>query len=242
MPRRNIGPKLHFRKDRGSFYIVERIRGRKCQYATGTADGEEAKAIFAEWITGRRKPATGASDPAQILVADILTVYAQERGPNVVGRETLANAITWLADSFNGKTVAEAPGHVAAYLRRRNKAAGTMRRELGVLQTAINYAHQKGRLTRAVAIELPEAPASPAPNYPYNLVICRCASRRCGFATAVAHHRVITNKSICDTGWLGHSKRLSSFTILMLACAALRSRPYRLIQSLNLKHLWCLLG
>jgi integrase len=33
-----------------------------------------------------------------------------------------------------------------------------MRRELNVLRTAINYAHKHGRLTRPVAVELPEAP------------------------------------------------------------------------------------
>ena len=35
---------------------------------------------------------------------------------------------------------------------------GTVRRELGVLRAAINYAHKIGRITRPVAVELPERP------------------------------------------------------------------------------------
>ena len=48
--------------------------------------------------------------------------------------------------------------HVDAYVKRRDRAAGTVRRELGVLQAAINYAHKRGKLTQTVAVELPTAP------------------------------------------------------------------------------------
>ena len=37
-------------------------------------------------------------------------------------------------------------------------SAGTVRRELGVLRAAVNYAHRSGRITRPVAVELPERP------------------------------------------------------------------------------------
>jgi integrase len=65
-----------------------------------------------------------------------------------------------LARLLEGKTVAEARGYVETYINKRDRAPGTMRRQLGVLQAAINRAHKRGRLTRSVAIELPSVPPS----------------------------------------------------------------------------------
>ena len=54
--------------------------------------------------------------------------------------------------------MAEVPTHVDAYVNHRDRAVGTVRRELGVLQAAINFAHKRGKLTHTVAVELPAAP------------------------------------------------------------------------------------
>jgi len=158
MPRYE-GPKLRWRKARGAYYIVWTVNRRSHRYATGTADREQAEAVFAEWLQLRRKP-TGPSDPDKILVAEVLNDYAIERGPKVVGKETLANAITNLAKLWDGKTVAEIPSFVDSYIKKRDRAAGTLRRELGVLQAAINHAHKRGKLTRSVSVELPPIPPS----------------------------------------------------------------------------------
>src|SRR5262249_39803077 len=42
----------------------------------------------------------------------------------------------------------------------RGRSAGTVRRELGIVRAAINHAHREGRITRPVAVHLPERPAS----------------------------------------------------------------------------------
>lgn len=47
-------------------------------------------------------------------------------------------------------------GHQGNYVKARERSNGTARRELGVLRAAINYAHAEGRLTRTVAVHLPE--------------------------------------------------------------------------------------
>ena len=159
MSRRNQGAKLRWREDRGAFYITWTVNGRSRKRTTGTADREAAESIFAEWLHARSRP-TRPSDPAQILVTDVLNDYATERGPKIIGKETLANAVTVLARLWEGKTVAEVPAYIDTYIKRRDRAAGTVRRELGVLQAAINLGHKKGRLTRSVAVELPTAPTS----------------------------------------------------------------------------------
>lgn len=55
--------------------------------------------------------------------------------------------------------MAEAPFAATAYVEERQCSPGTTRRELGVLQAAINHAYKNGRLTRSVSVELPPSPS-----------------------------------------------------------------------------------
>src|SRR5262249_8128418 len=60
---------------------------------------------------------------------------------------------------FEGNNAADVTPQICArYAEKRGRSAGTVRRELGVLRAAINHAHRNGRLTRPVAVELPERP------------------------------------------------------------------------------------
>jgi integrase len=62
-------------------------------------------------------------------------------------------------DFFEGSTVADVTIEMCAkYNKKRGRSAGTVRRELGVLRAAINWSHKHGRLTRPVAVELPDRP------------------------------------------------------------------------------------
>jgi integrase len=160
MARRNQGPRLRHFDDRRAFYVVWTVNGRSRKLSTGTANREEAEDFFADWLQLRRRP-SGPSDPAQTLVTDILADYATDRGPQVVGKETMARSVENLARHWEGKTVAEiVPKNIATYSEARSVAAGTLRRELGVLQAAVNHGHRHGMLTRSVAVELPQAPPS----------------------------------------------------------------------------------
>ena len=46
------------------------------------------------------------------------------------------------------------------YAKQRSRSANTIRRELSVLRAAINFAHEEGRITRPVHVELPAPSAS----------------------------------------------------------------------------------
>jgi hypothetical protein len=157
MARRNQGPKLRWFAERGAYYITWTVNGRSRKRSTGTASSEEAQNIFAEWLQVRKRT-VGPSDPAQALVMDILADYITERGLKVVGQDTMARAVETLARLWEGRTVADVPAHVDAYVKRRARAPGTVRRELSVLQAAINHAHKRGKLTRTVSVELPQCP------------------------------------------------------------------------------------
>ena len=160
MPRRNQGPRLRWLAKRKCFYITWTEHGRSRERSTGAADRETAEVEFAEWMQRRGRRA-GPSDPAAILVTDVLNEYLQQRGSKVVAPERIAYAVLALTDFFEGNSVADVtPQTCGRYIEKRERSAGTVRRELGVLRASINYAHRIGRLTRPVAVELPEPPDS----------------------------------------------------------------------------------
>ena len=158
MPRRNQGPRLRWLEKRGCFYIMWTERGRSRERSTGTEDREQAESVFADWLQSRGRR-IGPSDPSEILVTEVLNDYAEARGPKVSAPDRIGYAVDALTDFWQGRTVGEAtPQTCARYMEIRARSAGTVRRELGVLRAAINYAHRCGRITRPVNIELPERP------------------------------------------------------------------------------------
>jgi integrase len=159
MARRNQGPRLKWHRSGSGWYICWNEAGRYFERSTGTKDSEEAQIVFAEWMQTRQRK-HGPSDPAKTLVTDVLNCYASKRGVEVLGKETLGNAVANLANGFEGMTLAEMPDHLATYRKKRGCADSTMRRELGVLRSAINYAFKHRIIIQPVAFDLP--PESPA--------------------------------------------------------------------------------
>ena len=158
MPRRNQGPQLRWLAKRKCFYIVWTERGRSRERSTGTPDRGQAQIALGEFLQQRDRRA-GPRDPAAILVTDALNEYAQQRGPKIAAPERIAYAVLALTDFFEGNSVADVtPQTCGRYVEKRDRSVGTARRELGVLRAAINYAHRNGRLTRPVAVDLPERP------------------------------------------------------------------------------------
>src|SRR5262249_22608646 len=172
MPRRNSGPKLRWLAKRKCFYMTWTEHGRSRERSTGTADREQAQIMLAEWLQRRGRRA-GPSDPAAALVTDVLIEYAKQRGPKMAAPSRIAYAVFALTDFFEGNSVADVtPQTCGRYVEERCRSvisdsgevekrgcsAGTVRRELGVLRAAINYAFKNGRITRPVAVELPDRP------------------------------------------------------------------------------------
>jgi integrase len=158
MSRRNQGPRLRWLDKRGCFYIVWTERGRSRERSTGTPDREQAQIKLAEFLQQRGRRA-GPRDPSAVLVTDILNEYQQQRAPKVAAPARIAYAVLALTDFWEGNSVADVtPKTCSRYAETRGRSAGTVRRELGVLRAAIQYAHKNGHLTRPVAVELPERP------------------------------------------------------------------------------------
>lgn len=158
MSRRNSGARLRFLEKRKCFYIVWSQDGRSRERSTGTADRKLAEAALADFLHIRTRDA-GPRDPAEILVTDVLADYTEERAPETAAPWRIAAAVKALVPFWQGKTVANITRESCrGYVTTRKRSAGTARRELGVLRAAVNHAHRSGRLTRIVAIELPDSP------------------------------------------------------------------------------------
>lgn len=172
MPRRNQGPRLRWLAKRKCFYITWTEYGRSRERSTGSADREQAEIVFGEWLQ-RRGHRKGPSDPAAILVTDVLNEYTEQRGPKVSSPARIAYAVLALTDFFEGNCVADiTPQTCGRFVEERcqsvikesgeieklGRSVGTARRELGVLRAATNHAHKNGRITHPVAVELPDRP------------------------------------------------------------------------------------
>jgi integrase len=158
MPRRNSGARLRFLDKRGCYYIVWTEGGRSRERSTGTANRQQAEIALAEFINIRTRDA-GPRDPSQILVTDVLADYAEEHAQDTAAPWRIAAAVKPLVEFWQGRTVQDVTRETCkAYSRVRERSAGTVRRELGVLRAAINHGHRAGRLTRIVAVHLPDKP------------------------------------------------------------------------------------
>ena len=158
MPRRNNGPRLGKHRSREAYYIYWTENGRSRERSTCTADRAKAEIIFAEFLAARHRQ-SGPRDPSQFLITDALADYAEEIAPKAVAGDRIAYAIGPLSKFWEGRYIGDVtPQTCRTYGEWRERSNGTIRRELGVLRTSINHAHREGRLTRTVAVQLPERP------------------------------------------------------------------------------------
>ena len=154
MPRPSKGARLYQRENG-----THEIRDGNRRISTGTRDRRKAEVALAKFIAERDRPA-GPSTPDKVTVADVLDAYGREHAPTVRAPARIGYAIAALNPSLGDLPVGSINGSVCRrYERTRGKAPGTIRKELGVLQAAINYAHAEGYLTAPVKVRLPEKPA-----------------------------------------------------------------------------------
>lgn len=155
MPRTAKTARLYRRADDGRYIIRDGPIAR----STGTRDRRKAEAALAKFIAEKGRP-SGPATPDKMTVAAALTVYGQERAPHVKDPARIGYAIGALVPILGDLPVGSITGAVCRrYGEARGKAPGTIRKELGVLQAAINHCHAEGHLTYAPKVRLPAKPA-----------------------------------------------------------------------------------
>lgn len=156
MPKRNTGPRLEWRGERGCFEIVWFERGARRRRSTGTSDGREAEKLFQEFLASRNE---SGNRQAERLIADVLRHYGEERAPNVADSARIGYAIAALTPFWGEKTVSEVTEQTCReYAAQRSAAPGTVARELATLSAAINYDWKANRLDSPRPVWKPSAP------------------------------------------------------------------------------------
>jgi integrase len=171
MPAKGARLVLRERKGRESTWVIKDTGG--FERSTGTGSLVEAERHLAEYIAAKNRRDEPAK-PENITVAEILALYAEEHAPTVADPVRIANAIQALLPFWTHKTAndinAQACRNYAASRKKTVKGKGnviirydpiapaTARRELNVLQAAINYCHAQRYITSAPQITLPATP------------------------------------------------------------------------------------
>lgn len=160
MPRKEKSARLYWRQrqDRASFW---EIRDGRHRISTGTDDRTQAEEQFAAYLQHKYRP-IGPAGPQNITVAQVLTIYAEEHAMHVASPERVGYAIEELVKFWGDLPVSSITGptcrrYASSRMTRFGKLAssGTTRRELGVLQAALNYCHREGYLVTAPKVVLP---------------------------------------------------------------------------------------
>jgi integrase len=171
MPRPAKGPRLYRRKRYGR-EIIWVIRDGDYEESTGCAESdvrgaEEALEIY---LTRKRKRGAVSSRPAEIMIADVLNLYAKNVAPEARAPDALIHAVETLAKWWGEKKLSEVRGSTCrAYVdwragkpwakakrSTRTVTKSTARRDLQTLQAAINHYHQENTLDAVPVVTLPE--------------------------------------------------------------------------------------
>lgn len=166
MPNRSKGARLYWRerKDRASFW---EIRDGTTRTSTGTDDRRQAEIVLAEYIERKNRP-TGPTRAEELSVSMALSIYGEEHAMHVTSPERIGYAIEALDTFWGNLTIADVKGATCrryAASRKNGRTGepvspGTIRRELNVLQAAINYCNREGYLLDAPKVTMPPKPAA----------------------------------------------------------------------------------
>lgn len=166
MPPKTKGARLVWRDrshlGRESYWV---IRDGPTQISTGSSDRQIAEEKLAHYIREKYRP-TGPISAAEMTIDMCLALYGEEHAPHVSAPWRIGYAIEALLPFWSGRKVSEVMGSTCrAYAKSRISrfgkpiSPGTIRRELNVLQAAINYCEKEGKLTTMARVTLPSRPA-----------------------------------------------------------------------------------
>ncbi|MBA5779550.1 site-specific integrase [Stappia sp. F7233] len=155
MPRKPKGPRLYLIPDERVWII----RDGSVKRRTGCSEGDRASAekALADYIVSKHSVSRKNNRaPAEILIADVLNLYAAEVAPKHARPHETAARIEFLLDFFAEKTLAEINGALCRAYADHRPSLSASRRELEDLRAAINHHRREGYCSEIVSIALPE--------------------------------------------------------------------------------------
>jgi len=162
MPRRKKGPRLWLRKswiDRGTkrgaaWFILDGTH----HIPTGCAPSEtkQAELRLAQYIARKYQPARKERDIEDILIADVLSIYLDDRVPLQARPEQARERIGRLNEFWGALKLAEVNGATCRAYVECSGSSGGSRRDLEDLRAAINHHSKEGLHRGVVRVTLPQ--------------------------------------------------------------------------------------
>lgn len=153
-------PKLAIdRKDpQGNYYIYYTDgAGRSREKSTFTRDRREAELYKAEWLIGRERPKSDP-DPDEVLIIDALNYYMVKKLPKATDPDRIRNAVKAMLPFWADRYISEITEDTCdEYVEWRDRANETVRRELGVLSTAVKRYADDGYVSKRVKVYKPDS-------------------------------------------------------------------------------------
>jgi integrase len=158
---------LRERKSREAVYVIL-DGGNEVGTSCGADDRGGAERKLQEYLASKHRPDWRSGHPAEVMVADVLSLYGSQRAPKLVHPELVGFHLKPLVEFWGDKTCDDINGGTCAeYVEKRTSGkigrsvkSGTARRELETLSAALSYAHKQRKLLYPVAVTYPaKAPA-----------------------------------------------------------------------------------
>lgn len=132
--------RLYFRKAKGRRKAVYVIRDGQHDYSTGTVDREQAEAELRLYLIRKEHGGT-ITELTQMTVQQALVLYGEGPAQDAADAARIGYAIDALNGWWSDLPVIEITDKKCrVYAKKRGVAPGTIRRELGCLRAAVNYA------------------------------------------------------------------------------------------------------
>ena len=111
--------------------------------------------LIADYIATKYQPSRLVRDIDQIDIADVLSVYLDDRGPSITDQPKLERTIGRLNEYWGGKTLSQVTtAECRGYVTARGKTGGA-RADLETLRAAINHHAKEGLHHGIVRVALP---------------------------------------------------------------------------------------
>jgi integrase len=165
MPRKSKGPRLYLRERKGREPVWVILDG-STEVGTGCSGDNRsgAEKALGDYITKKHQPQWLSGHPAEVAVADVLAFYGKEAAPKLDHPELVGYHMTPLLKHFGAMTCWQVDGDACRTYARRRMAgelgrvvkAGTVRRELGTLAAALQFAYQERKLSQPIPVIKPD--------------------------------------------------------------------------------------
>ncbi len=161
MPR-GRGPRLILVEKPGRrpiWHVTWSDRGRMRLRSTGTGDRDAADVFLGHWLLERGPATQVPRHPAEVSVADVLSIYGAQRAPKLVDPrrvgQCIRHLIAWWGDRLVDAIRPQACDRYVEHRVTQGAAIGTAGKELSVLRTSLNHCVKNGHLVSRPHVQLP---------------------------------------------------------------------------------------